>query len=201
MNVPTDYGDLTARVAAMAVALDERDHSTQEHCDRVCGLAVEVGMQCAFSARELRLLRLASAFHDVGKIGIPDDVLRKRAELTEQDWTIMKSHSAKSERIVSAAGFDEGGTVALAVRHHHERFDGLGYPDGLAGEAVPVLARVVAIADAYDAMARQRHYGAARTHPHIMDELRREQGRQHDPYVFAKFAAIIERSGLKAPNR
>ena len=96
-----------------------------------------------------------------------------------------------------AADLDDGGAIVAAVRHHHERYDGRGYPDGLSGEDIPFLARIIAIADAYDAMAR-RVYAAGRTHAEIMEELQREQGRQHDPYLVKRFAEIIGRSPLKA---
>lgn len=192
-----DYRDV-APAAALLVALDERDRDTQKHCDRVSELCVELGRQCGLSGRDLALLRLASILHDVGKIGIPDEVLKKPGKLDDDEWVIMKTHSIRSERIVLAAGLDESAAVALAVRHHHERFDGLGYPDGLAGETIPFLARIIAVADAYDAMARIRAYGPTRTHPQIMQALKDDEGRQHDAYVLAKFAVLIERSPHKA---
>jgi len=195
------YGGVSARLAAVCVALDERDPATQEHCDRVCGLALELGMRCALSQRELGILRLAAGFHDVGKIGIPDSVLKKPAALNEDDWAIMKTHSARSERILLAAGLEDGAAVALAARHHHERYDGSGYPDGLTGDGIPILARIVAVVDAYDAMARMRHYGPPLPHAEIMDELRREQGRQHDPYLIDHFASIIDSSRFKARGK
>lgn len=180
----------------LSAALDERDRITQEHCDRVAGLAVELGRQCRLSEREMQQLRRASVLHDVGKIGIPDDVLKKKAKFDEREWAIMKTHSTRSERIVQAAGLDD--VIAAAVRHHHERFDGSGYPDGLVGEQIPILARIIAIADAYDAMARLRDYGYTRKHREIMEELRRHEGRQHDPYLLARFCGLIERSEFKA---
>ncbi|HJR60426.1 MAG TPA: HD domain-containing phosphohydrolase [Vicinamibacterales bacterium] len=190
------YRGIFAKAAAVSVALEERDPSTHQHCDRVAGLALELGVHCGLSERELGHLRIAAGFHDVGKIGIPDSILKKPMPLTEDDWVIMKSHPVRSERIMLAADIDDGGTIARAVRHHHERCDGRGYPDGLSGEDIPFLARIIAIADAYDAMAR-RIYAAGRTHAEIMDELRREQGRQHDAYLVERFFEIIGCSPLK----
>jgi len=185
------------KTAAVSVALEERDLLTGEHCDRVAGLAVELGQQCALSDHELRLLRVAAALHDVGKIGIPDAVLKKIEPLTATDWAIMKTHSEKSERIVLAAELDGGEVIARAVRYHHERYDGTGYPDGIAGEAIPVMSRILAIADTYDAMARTRVYRQAQPHSRIMRSLHEVQGLQHDPYLFGKFAHLIERSRFR----
>jgi HD-GYP domain-containing protein (c-di-GMP phosphodiesterase class II) len=187
-----------APAKGLSVALDERDRKTQEHCDRVSGLSLELGRQCGLSERELHLLHAASVLHDIGKIGIPDEVLKKPEKLDEAELEIMKTHAVRSERIVLAAGLEDGAAVALAVRHHHERFDGRGYPDGLAGEAIPILARIVAIADAYDAMARGRSYSSPKNHAQIIDELRGLEGRQHDAYLLSKFYGLIERSRFRA---
>jgi HD-GYP domain-containing protein (c-di-GMP phosphodiesterase class II) len=177
----------------VAVALDERDSITREHCDRVSGLAIELGLRCGLTERELDQLRIAAGFHDVGKIGIPDSVLKKKTPLNDDDWAVMKSHSAKSERIILAAELEDGAEIAAAARHHHERFDGGGYPDGLSGEAIPSLARIIAIADTYDAMAKMRLYAAKlKTHAEIMTELHSCAGQQHDPYLIQRFAEIVE---------
>ena len=183
---------------AVSVALDERDHLTCQHCGRVAGLSLELGKQCGLSDHELRILRTAAAFHDVGKIGIPDDVLKKATPFTGNDWAIMKTHSAKSQRIILAAGLDDGEAIGLVARHHHERYDGGGYPDGLVGEAIPIMARIVALTDTYDAMAKTRVYRHRRPHAHIMQVLREERGFQHDPYLYTKFAKLIKHSGFKA---
>ena len=193
------YGAAAINAAAVSVALDERDQTTHDHCDRVSGLALELGVACALSSRELEQLALAGAFHDVGKIGIPDSVLKKPGALVGDDWELMKTHSVRGERIVLAAELDDSAEIASAVRQHHERMDGEGYPDGLSGGDIGVLARIIAVADAYDAMARTRLYGRPLSHRDIMEELRREQGKQHDAAVVATFASLIERSRYRAP--
>jgi len=180
------------------VALDERDQLTSRHCSRVAGLSLELGQACSLSESDLRILRTAASFHDVGKIGVPDTVLLKVTPFTEDDWAIMKTHSVKSERIILAAGLDDGEVIGLIARHHHERYDGTGYPDGLAREAIPIMARIVALADTYDAMARTRVYRHAMPHDQIMHALCDEQGRQHDPYLFRQLAALIDGSRYKA---
>lgn len=197
---PDHYELLKGRVLAMSVALDERDQPTLQHCRRVAGLALELGESCGLSSRELRLLQMAAAFHDVGKIGIPDRVLTKTTRFDADDWEIMRAHSEKGERIVLAAGLDENEPIARAVRHHHERFDGAGYPDGLAGETIPILARIIAIADTYDAMSSLRHYGHRRSHHQIVSVLQEERGRQHDGYVTDRFLQVVERSAFRVPD-
>jgi len=181
----------------VSIMLDERDHLTRLHCGRVAGLAVTLGQHCALSPRELRILRLAATLHDVGKIGIPDDVLKKNTPFTSADWRVMKTHSAKGERILLATELEGCDQVGLAVRHHHERYDGGGYPDGLAGEAIPILARIIAIADTYDAMARWRGYRYRHPHDAIMRVLQDERGFQHDPYLVTKFANFIEHDSFR----
>jgi HD-GYP domain-containing protein (c-di-GMP phosphodiesterase class II) len=156
-----------------------------------------MGQLCGLSEHELRLLGLVARLHDIGKIGIPDTILKKPTKLDEQDWVIMKTHSARSERIVLASALEDGLEIARGVRHHHERYDGHGYPDGLAGESIPVLSRIVAIADTYDAMARLRTYTAPIAHATIMKELQRVAGGQHDAYLSAKFSVAIESSPFR----
>ena len=122
-----------AKADGVSVALDERDPFTHAHCDRVAGLSLELGVQCGLLERDLEHLGMAAGFHDVGKIGIPDAVLRKKGALSDAEWVLMKSHATRSERIMLAAFLDDGDLIAPAVRHHHERFDGQGYPTGLHG--------------------------------------------------------------------
>jgi len=196
-----DANGLFQPIQGLNVALDERDPVTHGHCDRVSGLALAVGQLCGLSERELQLLRLVARLHDIGKIGIPDSVLKKPSKFDEQDRLIMKSHAARGERIVLASALERGTEIAQGVRHHHERYDGRGYPDGLAGEAIPVVARIVAIVDTYDAMARLRPYGTALAHGQIMRELQRVAGEQHDPYLTARFAVAIESSPFKASGQ
>lgn len=193
------FARIAADATAVAVALDERDRPTHEHCSRVAGLSLELGAACSLSERELALLQICAGFHDVGKIGIPDRVLKKMTRYTEDDWVLMKEHAVRGERILRAAGLEDGDAIALGVRHHHERYDGSGYPDGIRGERIPILARIVSVVDAYDAMARMRLYQASRPHAHIMEELRREAGRQHDPYVVKKLDGIMDQSAFRVP--
>jgi len=184
-------------IRGLDAALDERDPITHAHCGRVLGLSLALGKLCGLSERELRVLRSVAQLHDIGKIGIPDTILKKPAKLDDQEWLVMKTHSVKGERIVLASVLDYGDEIAKGVRHHHERCDGQGYPDGLAGESIPFLARIVAIADSYDAMAHLRAYGSPLMHASIMRELQLVAGTQHDAYLTAKFGIAVEDSPFK----
>jgi HD-GYP domain-containing protein (c-di-GMP phosphodiesterase class II) len=200
----TDFDEghrtVTGQIAAVTIALDERDENTREHCDRVCGLALDLGRKCGLSQRELNALHMAGVFHDVGKIGIPDRILKATRKLTKDEFWMMQTHPVRGERIITSAHLEDSDLIALAVRHHHERIDGCGYPDKLAGESIPILSRIIAVVDAYDAMATLRHYGPLRGHAGIMAELRRCEGEQHDSYLIRHFEEIVDHSPHKAES-
>lgn len=183
---------------SLTVALGERDDHTRQHSDRVVALSIELGRHIGLMARELELLSLGARFHDLGKIGIPDQILRKPAAFEPGEWECMKQHAAIGERIILAIGDDCSADVAKIVRHHHERFDGNGYPDGLSGTEIPLFARIVALADSYDAMAVSRPYHKARDHQAVMDILNSEAGSKHDPDLLTAFCSIIEKSEMRA---
>ncbi|HJV86473.1 MAG TPA: HD domain-containing phosphohydrolase [Noviherbaspirillum sp.] len=179
---------------ALSVALHERDPYTRFHCERVINLATEVGIACKLADRELVLLGVSASFHDVGKIGIPDSVLRKPGKLDADEWEIMKTHSERGERILRATSLPDAPAVANIIRHHHEHFDGSGYPDALSGDGIPLLARILSMADSYDAMATVRAYHRPRTHEEILAAMRAEVGIKFDPSMFAHFEEVIEKS-------
>jgi len=137
------------------------------------------------------MLRIAASFHDIGKIGIPDNILLKPGKLDDPEWDVMRSHPQKSEHIMDALDLEDKETICAVVRHHHERFDGDGYPDKLSGEHIPALARILSVADTYDAMARQRVYSTAKPHDFIMRTLEQGGGLQHDAYMVDKFSRLI----------
>ena len=190
---PTQLGSLTA----LSVALHERNAYTGEHCDRVCLLALELGTACGLSAGELSDLRTAATFHDIGKIGVPDQVLLKPGALDHAEWTLMSAHCEQGERIFAATGRADAPVVSKVIRHHHEAFDGSGYPDGLQGEHIPLLSRILSLADSYDAMGSLRPYQPRKRHVDIMSILHSEQGRKSDPLVYRAFASVIEHSNAR----
>lgn len=185
---------------ALTVALGERDLHTRIHSERVVQLSAELGRQIDLSARELELLALGAQFHDLGKIGIPDRILRKPTAFDDEEWECMKQHAAIGERIVLAIGDERSPEVARIVRHHHEHFDGSGYPDGLRGTDIPLFSRIVMLTDSYDAMAVTRPYHQARKHQAVMDILVSESGNKHDPDLLHAFFAVIEKSGMRASD-
>jgi HD-GYP domain-containing protein (c-di-GMP phosphodiesterase class II) len=192
--IPELYGSIDA----LTQALDVRDPYTRTHCDRVVELAAELGRLCGVDEIGLADLRLAARFHDVGKIGVPDSVLLKPSRLTSAEWTLMKAHSANGERIFKAAHLDGDEEITRAIRHHHESYDGSGYPDGLAGADIPLLSRILLVVDAYDAMASSRPYHPGRSHIMIMEIMNAESESKLDPEVFAHFTALIENSQARA---
>jgi response regulator RpfG family c-di-GMP phosphodiesterase len=183
---------------ALSVALGYRDLLTRLHSERVQGLSREIGVHFGLSRNELNALHIAASFHDIGKIGIPDHILLKPAQFDEAEWETMKQHSEIGEKIMAATELEGSHQAALLIRHHHEHYNGQGYPDKLSGANIPICARIISIADSYDAMAVTRSYHNARTHPEIMAILHEETGAKHDPELMSYFSEIIESSNYKA---
>lgn len=184
--------DFANQLRMLKVALAARDGYTNTHCDRVVHLATQLGISCGLSDDELNSLRISAAMHDIGKLGVPDHVLLKSGGLLPDEWSVMQTHAALGQEILSKVDMDDIDQIALIVRHHHEAFNGSGYPDGLQGEAIPVMARIIALADSYDAMATTRPYRQQMSHGHIMEVLSDEAGLKHDPYLHTKFVPLVE---------
>lgn len=182
---------------ALSVALGYRDHMTRLHSDRVLALSLEMGVRCGLSAGEIRALRIGAVFHDIGKIGIPDRVLLKRDPLSHDEWQCMRGHSEIGQNILLGTDLKDAKPAALAIRHHHEHFNGQGYPDRLRGDQIPIAARIIGIADSYDAMAVTRSYHPSRKHGEVMEMLHAEAGKKHDPELLQLFVELIESSPLK----
>lgn len=185
---------------ALSVALGERDLRTLGHSERVVKLSVELAVHLSFTQREVEQLTLGAEFHDIGKIGIPDHVLHKPAPFDQVEWDCMKLHPIIGERIIRAIGCEQSADIARIVRHHHEHFDGSGYPDQLAGTDIPVFSRMISLVDCYDAVSEPRPYHKARQHREIMNLLESESGTKHDPDLLHAFSAMIEKSALRTPN-
>jgi len=190
--------DLARETAAVVRALRERDENTSAHCGRTRELAFETGRACGLASSDLATLKLAADLHDVGKIGIPDRVLLKPGRLDEEELRVMRTHPRRGHDILVAIGNAHIAEIATVVLHHHEAVDGSGYPEGLKGESIPLMSRIVSVADAYDAIATVRPYHSPRTHGEIMRILHDGQDRKYDEQVLAAFARIIERSAYRA---
>jgi HD-GYP domain-containing protein (c-di-GMP phosphodiesterase class II) len=193
--------ELARETAAVMRALEERDDHTAAHCTRTCALARAIGHSLGLLSDELRVLELAAMLHDVGKIGIPDRILLKPGRLDAEELRVMRTHPRRGYEILSAVPDAQINAVAAVALCHHEAVDGSGYPNGLSGDAIPDLARIVAVADAYDAIAAARPYHQPRTHAQVMRILMDENGHQYDVEVLSKFVRIIESSAHRAPDQ
>lgn len=174
---------------ALVAAVDAKDSYTASHSLSVTDYAVAIGRRMSLSAEELLDLERASLLHDVGKIGIPESVLLKPARLTDDEFEIIKQHSSSGAQIIESIPFLRG--LVPVVRHHHEHWNGRGYPEGLEGERIPLLARVLAVADAFDAMTSDRPYRPGMRIAVARQEMVRYRGIQFDPQVVdALFEAL-----------
>ena len=169
----------TAAMESLSATVDARDSYTAGHSRRVQQLALAIGRELGLSQAELDLLGHAALFHDIGKLAIPDAILLKPASLTPDEWSLMQRHAEEGARIIDRLGFLND--AVPAIRHHHERFDGTGYPDRLAGEDIPLGARIIHVADALDSMLTTRIYRAARPAAEALQELRTSAGTQFCP--------------------
>jgi HD-GYP domain-containing protein (c-di-GMP phosphodiesterase class II) len=162
----------------------------EAHLREVAELASRIAVELGLTEDAIIRCRLGGWLHDLGKVAIPDRVLTKRAPLDEAEWAIMQTHCEIGERIVRRIpGLAQAAPV---VRHHHERLDGAGYPDGLAGEEIPIEARIVAIADAYSALTHDRIFRPAKTHEQALAELQAGAGTAYDQRCVEAFVAVVE---------
>jgi diguanylate cyclase (GGDEF)-like protein/putative nucleotidyltransferase with HDIG domain len=179
----------TAAMESLSATVDARDAYTAGHSRRVQQLALAIGRELGLSQAELDLLGHAALFHDIGKLAIPDAILLKPASLTEEEWDLMQRHADEGARIIDRLGFLND--AVPAIRHHHERYDGTGYPDRLRGEDIPLGARIIHVADALDSMLTTRIYRAARPATEALEELRRAAGTQFCPRCVAALERIL----------
>jgi diguanylate cyclase (GGDEF)-like protein/putative nucleotidyltransferase with HDIG domain len=180
----------TAAMESLSATVDARDAYTAGHSRRVQQLALAIGRELGLSQAELDLLGHAALFHDIGKLAIPDAILLKPASLTADEWALMQCHADEGARIIDRLGFLND--AVPAIRHHHERFDGTGYPEGLAGEDIPLGARIIHVADALDSMLTTRIYRAARPADEALEELRRGSGTQFCPRCVAALERLLQ---------
>src|SRR5579864_6770589 len=165
--------------AVAILGLKVKDRESRQHNLRVARLCVHIGRELSMSAAELRILARAGLLHDIGKVGIPDTVLGKHAALDESEWTLMRCHPEMGLNLLDRTG--QSSREVLAVLYHHERLDGSGYPYGLSGDAIPIEARIVAVADTYDALTSDRPYRGACSHLDATRVLEAEAGVRLDP--------------------
>ncbi len=179
-----------AALRTMGLVLEYRDYESKGHTDRVTALALSLGQAADLDEEALTCLRWGGYLHDIGKVAIPDPILLKPGRLTPEEFEIMKSHVTIGEAMLRQLGFLPEATLKV-VRHHHERWGGGGYPDDLRGEAIPLLARIFAIADVYDALTSERPYKKAWTRAQALAEISAQSGRQFDPELTRLFLQIM----------
>jgi HD-GYP domain-containing protein (c-di-GMP phosphodiesterase class II) len=186
-----------ATIEGWARALDLRDHETEGHGRRVADLAARLGERLGIVGADLEALRHGALLHDVGKIGVRDAVLRRRGRLDERKWAEMRQHPIQGHDLLADVAHLR--VAATVVRSHHERWDGGGYPDGLAGEQIPKLARVFSVVDVYDALMSDRPYRPAWPKERVLAHLSHESGRQFDPNVVTAFLDLLEHADDARP--
>jgi HD-GYP domain-containing protein (c-di-GMP phosphodiesterase class II) len=188
VSVDVEQFDVEA-VAALVAAVEVKDRETQGHNHRVAELCVQIGRELGMPAAELRTLARSGLLHDIGKLGIPDAILHKRGPLDEAEWVVMRTHPEIGLKILQRCGHFK--RELLAVLYHHERMDGTGYPHGLAAEAIPIEARIVAVADMYDVLTSDRPYRKARSREQARATLRSESGSHLDSRLVSTLLRTI----------
>ncbi|MCX8022938.1 MAG: response regulator [Syntrophorhabdaceae bacterium] len=181
-------------LTSLMKAINKRDAYTENHCWRVTEMAVELGERLGLKDNEIGAIKVAGPIHDLGKIGIPDSILLKPDRLTDEEYHIMKTHPTMGEEILNR--FDILSNEASIIRHHHERFDGSGYPNALKGEEIPVSSRIISICDTFDAMTTTRPYRKAVDKSYALEEIRRCKNRQFDPVIADCFIEMMQEKGV-----
>ena len=200
----TNYLDA---IETLAVALEAKDKYTRGHSNMVCAYAVAVARKMGFDAVSLQAIEIGSMMHDIGKIGVPDEILNKPGQLTKEEFEIVKRHPVIGEEILKPMQHPLFEVPRRIVRWHHEQIDGKGYPDGLRGEDIPIEARITFVADAFEAMTSDRPYRTAMSHEKAFEELRRNSGTQFDPEVVEALCSLLgpmsggqDEDGFGGPN-
>jgi putative nucleotidyltransferase with HDIG domain len=193
-DLPSGWKEARRVTSILVDATTPKDGFTIDHALEVARLSRLVGMDLGMSEEELEWLVHGALLHDLGKIGVADAVLGKPGALTEEEWALVKRHSEIGAKMIEP--LEVLSRAAPVIRHHHERPDGTGYPDGLEGDEIPLAARIVAAVDAYDVMLRRRHYRPQRYRPksspaEALQELRREAGRQFDARVVEAMGRVL----------
>ena len=184
-------------IFAMAETVEQRDKETGHHCQRLAALSVALGTALGLPEDDLLALYRGGYLHDIGKIAIPDSILFKRGVLNEEEWLVMRSHTLKGEAICRR--MRSLAPVLPIIRNHHEKWDGSGYPDGLAGEQIPLLARILQLADIYDALTSRRSYKSAFSADEAVAMLQKEAAMNwRDPELVSVFVEMVRQPNFVA---
>jgi len=182
-------------IRALAAAIDAKDPYTKGHSERVAETSVALAQELNLPSREIENIEYTALLHDIGKIGIADNILGKESKLTNKEFDKIKEHTIMGAKIIEPVDFLKNSYKA--IYHHHERYNGKGYPDGIESEEIPILARIIAVADAYDAMSSDRPYRKKLNKDKILKELKDQSGKQFDPEVVKALILILDREREK----
>ena len=178
-------------IRALAAAIDAKDPYTKGHSERVAEMSVALAQELNLSGRDIENIEYTALLHDIGKIGIKDKILSKKSSLTDQEFDKIKEHTVMGAKIIEPVDFLK--SSYKAIYHHHERYNGKGYPDGIKSEDIPILARIIAAADAYDAMGSDRPYRKKLNKDKILKELKDQSGKQFDPEVVKALISVLDK--------
>ncbi|MFT8351231.1 HD domain-containing phosphohydrolase [Clostridium saccharoperbutylacetonicum] len=184
----------SAAIQSLLKTLHEKDSETEEHTMRIKWLSLKLGKKLGLTTEKLDELEILSSLHDIGKIGIPENILMKPGKLTDEEWVIMKTHCDIGYRIASST--PELAHIANKILAHHERYDGAGYPNKLKGEEIPLLSRIISIVDSYDVMNHRRIYKETYEKEYVIEELKKCSGTQFDPYLVEEFIKLLEEENI-----
>ncbi|MCK4309253.1 MAG: HD domain-containing protein [Candidatus Atribacteria bacterium] len=182
-------------IRALAAAIDAKDPYTKGHSERVAETSVALAQKLNLSDRDIENIEYTALLHDIGKIGIADNILGKKSSLTDKEFDKIKEHTVMGAKIIEPVDFLKNSYKA--IYHHHERYNGKGYPDGIKSEDIPILARIIAVADAYDAMGSDRPYRKKLSHNKILRELKEQSGKQFDPEIVKALISVLDREREK----
>jgi putative nucleotidyltransferase with HDIG domain len=184
---------------AIAAIIDAKDGYTHRHSERVATIAVRLAQQLGLSGEQRAVVELSALLHDVGKIGVPDAILNKPDKLTAEEFSEMRRHPSHGAAILANIQSAKVTDLLPGVKHHHERWDGEGYPDGLKGEAIPLLGRILAVADVLDALTSDRAYRKGQSIEEVVKMVKEQSGHAFDPLVVEALVALHEKGELALP--
>ena len=182
-------------IRALAAAIDAKDPYTKGHSERVAEASIAIAQELNLSDRDIENIEYTALLHDIGKIGIKDKILSKKSSLTDQEFDKIKEHTIMGAKIIEPVDFLKNSYKV--IYHHHERYNGKGYPDGIKSEGIPILARIIAVADAYDAMGSDRPYRKKLNKDKILKELKDQSGKQFDPEAVKALISVLDRKREK----
>ncbi|ABR47375.1 metal dependent phosphohydrolase [Alkaliphilus metalliredigens QYMF] len=192
MNIERGKKDFYLKtIASLVAAIDAKDIYTQNHSSRVAKVTVEFSKDLGLAEDLIESMHYGALLHDIGKIGVLDEILNKPGALTREEFAIIKEHPVKGINILAPMELEKD--VLNIIRYHHERYDGMGYPEKLRGNEIPLTARIVSIVDAWDAMTSNRAYRKKLSSEEVTQELKKGKGSQFDPYLVEKFIALIDK--------